>query len=131
MVNDNRTSCDMVVEQGRCKPQVQVTQEDEVYFRTILLGRLEVREGRVVFNSEDRDYSVVQFGHSEITYVDDVFGAGNRNKVIGRVARENKCNAYSLGQISYVRGQSGSQGFSVECTPFQVYRVEPHSVELS
>jgi len=135
MVNKGLVNCDMFVDGARCRNRVEATPEHLAHFGTMILGNLELQavEGVIIppislkqllfHSTEDRLYRVVNLGPSEIFYVDDVFGNGDKKGVIGRVGKENFCNAYSLGKSSFLRGQQNGESFSIECTPFQVYRV--------
>lgn len=109
---------------------VDTTDEDRAHYATMLQGNVGFDSGdRVRFFTRDgRDHRVLGFGPEEIFYVDDVFGKGNKEGVVGRVAREAECNAVSFGSSSYVRGASG---FSIECTPFSVYKVKVEPEEDS
>ena len=127
MVNDGLTLVDFVVEGRRGKNLVAYTPEDIDYFNSLTFGQMIIdkNSGRLLLRDITKTpietSQVIAHGPADIYFEDNLFGSksNERKGVIGRVARENHCNAYEIFSSSLINSGEGQ----IAATPFRVYKI--------
>src|SRR3989344_5924149 len=109
--------------------QVKYTGEDTAYFEKLIEGKLEVTEvGTLMFkvSSTGKRHFVKKLGRLENAFMGMSDPMDVRKGVMGRVAREDKCNAYESA------GSNMINGGECEVATFRVYdiKLEEENYEL-
>lgn len=107
---------------SRGKNLVEYTEDDVKYYDSLLSGWLQINEGQISFmdGATKKRYRVEKMGPMEADIeVESDPDLTQRAGVIGKVSRENDCNAYERGRSITLNG--GAETINI----FRVYKVSP------